>query len=113
MLQWIGQGAPEGVPHQARACLFRGEDCGTFSLNFIHGLRGQGLVVLGVNAKEAKEQRENMQASTDELDLLGIAKLSLNRRGATAGVEPTNSMPPSARKTRSANGANASRTSMK
>jgi transposase len=67
---------------------FGGEDCGTFSLNFIHGLREQGFVVMGVNAKDAKQQRENMQASSDELDLLGIAKLLLNRRGSTAGGEP-------------------------
>jgi len=67
---------------------FGGEDCGTFSLNFIYGLRKQGFVVMGVNAKDAKEQRENMQASSDELDLLGIAKLLLNRRGATAGGKP-------------------------
>ncbi len=67
---------------------FGGEDCGTFSLNFIHGLREQGFVVMGVNAKDAKEQRENMQASTDELDLLGIAKLLINRRGSKAGGEP-------------------------
>jgi len=50
--------------------------------------RDQGFVVMGVNAKDAKEQRENMQASSDELDLLGIAKLLINRRGATAGGEP-------------------------
>jgi transposase len=67
---------------------FGGEDCGTFSLNFIYGLREQGFSVIGVNAKDAKDQRENMQASTDELDLLSIAKLLLNRRGATAGGEP-------------------------
>jgi transposase len=67
---------------------FGGEDCGTFSFNFIHGLREQGFVVMGVNAKDAKKQRENMQASTDELDLLGIAKLLINRRGSTAGGEP-------------------------
>ena len=67
---------------------FGGEDCGTFSLNFIHALREQGFVVMGVNAKDAADQRENMQASTDELDLLGIAKLLLNRRGSTAGGEP-------------------------
>ena len=67
---------------------FGGEDCGTFSLNFIHGLRNKGFVVIGVNAKDAKEQRENMQASSDELDLLCIAKLLINRRGSTAGGEP-------------------------
>jgi len=67
---------------------FGGEDCGTFSLNFIHALQEQGFTVMGVNAKDAKEQRENMQASSDELDLLGIAKLLINRRGSTAGGEP-------------------------
>ena len=51
-----------------------GEDCGTFSLNFIYGLRERGFIVMGVNARDAKEQRENMQASSDELDRLGIAK---------------------------------------
>jgi transposase len=67
---------------------FGGEDCGTFSLNFVYGLRELGFAVVGVNAKDAADQRENMQASTDELDLLGIAKLLLNRRGSTAGGEP-------------------------
>jgi transposase len=71
-----------------RHVFFGGEDCGTFSLNFIYGLRKQGFIVMGVNAKDAKEQRENMQASSDELDLLGIAKLLLNRRGSMAGGEP-------------------------
>ena len=67
---------------------FGGEDCGTFALNFIYGLRERGFLVMGVNARDAKEQRENMQASSDELDLLGIAKLLVNRRGSTAGGEP-------------------------
>jgi transposase len=66
---------------------FGGEDCGTFSLNFIYGLREQGFIVMGVNAKDAKDQRDNMQASSDELDLLGIAKVLINRRGSTAGGE--------------------------
>lgn len=67
---------------------FGGEDCGTFSLNFIYALRENGFPVIGVNAKDAKNQRENMQASTDELDLLSIAKRLLNRLGSTAGGEP-------------------------
>jgi len=67
---------------------FGGEDCGTFSLNFIYALREAGFLVIGVNAKDAADQRENLQASTDELDLLGIAKLLLNRRGSLAGGEP-------------------------
>ena len=67
--------------------LFGGEDCGTFSLNFIYGLRERGFTVMGENAKDAKNQRENLQASSDELDLLGIAKLLINRRGNKAGGE--------------------------
>jgi transposase len=68
--------------------LFGGEDCGTFSLNFIYELRQRGFLVMGVNAKDAKELRENLQASSDELDLLGIAKGLINRRGSLAGGEP-------------------------
>jgi transposase len=67
---------------------FGGEDCGTFALNFIYGLRDHGFMVMGENARDAKEQRENMQASSDELDLLGIAKLLISRRGSLAGGEP-------------------------
>ncbi len=66
---------------------FGGEDCGTFSLNFIYGLREKGFTVIGVNAKDASDQRENLQASTDEIDLLGIAKSLINRRGSMAGGE--------------------------
>ncbi len=64
---------------------FGGEDCGTFSDNFIYALREQGFVVMGVNARDAAKQRENMQASTDKLDLLGIAKMLLGKRGSIAG----------------------------
>ena len=64
---------------------FGGEDCGTFSDNFIYALREQGFVVMGVNARDAAKQRENMQASTDKLDLLGIAKMLLAKRGSIAG----------------------------
>ena len=60
---------------------FGGEDCGTYKDNFAHALREQGWLVAGVNAKDAKNQRENMQASTDSLDLLGIAHMLINRRG--------------------------------
>jgi len=67
---------------------FGGEDCGTFSLNFIYSLRDHDFVVMGVNARDAKKQRENMQASSDEIDLLGIAKLLINRRGSVAGGTP-------------------------
>lgn len=51
-------------------------------------LRQRGFLVMGVNAKDAKELRENLQTSSDELDLLGIAKGLINRRGSLAGGEP-------------------------
>lgn len=58
-----------------------GEDGGPYALNFIEALRAQAWMVCGVNAHDAKKQRENLQASTDKLDLLGIAKVLLNRQG--------------------------------
>jgi transposase len=62
---------------------FGGEDCGGFSSNFIYALNAAGYLVVGVNAKDAKDQRENYQASTDKLDLLGILKMLLDKRGVT------------------------------
>jgi transposase len=64
---------------------FGGEDCGTFSDNFIYALREEGFAVMGVNAADAAKQRDNLQASTDKLDLLGIAKMLLGKRGSIAG----------------------------
>jgi len=37
-------------------------------------------LVVGINAHDAKKQRTNMQASTDVLDLMGIATILINRR---------------------------------
>jgi transposase len=64
---------------------FGGEDCGTFALNMIYNLRDRGFLVVGVNAADAAKQRENHQASTDKLDLLGIANMLINKRGSLAG----------------------------
>ena len=86
--------SPEGVDYLTdqvmRSCrqraisekhvFFGGEQVGSFADNFVSTLRNQGWLVAGVNAHEAKIQRENLQASTDRLDLLGIAKSLLNRR---------------------------------
>ncbi len=60
---------------------FGGEDCGSYADNFITTLRSENWLVAGVNARDAKTYRENMQASTDCLDLLGICKMLLNCRG--------------------------------
>lgn len=70
-----------GIP--AKQVVIGGEDCGSFSLNFVNALGRMGYLVVGVHAKEAKIQRENYQASTDKLDLLGISKMLLDRRGTT------------------------------
>ena len=61
--------------------LFGGEDYPTFAENFLRHLRQEKYLVVRVNAWEAKQQRSNFQASTDGLDLLGIARCCLNRRG--------------------------------
>lgn len=60
---------------------FGGEDCGSYADNFITALRADKWLTAGVNAHDAKTYRENMQASTDSLDLLGISKMLLNCRG--------------------------------
>ena len=49
----------------------------------VDSLRSMGWLVASVNAYEAKKQRENLQASTDRLDLMGIASMLLNRRANT------------------------------
>ena len=59
---------------------FGGEDVGSYAENFVDTLRSGGWVVAGVNAHDAKKQRANLQASTDRLDLMGIASMLLNRR---------------------------------
>ena len=59
---------------------FGGEDVGSYAENFAHTLREKGWLVGGVNAHDAKKQRANIQASTDRLDLMGIASMLVNRR---------------------------------
>lgn len=58
-----------------------GEDNPAYAENFLHALdeHEKGGLVVRVNAWKAKKQRENIQASTDRLDLLGIAKTLINR----------------------------------
>jgi transposase len=86
--------SPEGVKYLteqvSRSCnhrhinpkhvFFGGEDVGSYAENFVNTLRSKGWLVAGVNAHDAKKQRANMQASTDHLDLRGIASMLLNRR---------------------------------
>ncbi|MCP3876531.1 MAG: IS110 family transposase [Desulfobacteraceae bacterium] len=58
-----------------------GENIGSYAENFVEALRSDDWLVAGVNAYDAKVQRENLQASTDCLDLMGIAKLLITCRG--------------------------------
>jgi transposase len=60
---------------------FGGEDYPSYAENFLRNLRQEKFLVVRVNAWEAKQQRDNFQASSDNLDLLGIARCCLNRRG--------------------------------
>lgn len=92
---------PEGITYLSdqvsRSCEHRNinlnhvffgcEDSGSYADNFINALRAKGWLVAGINAKDAKKQRDNMQASTDRLDLMGIAKAALNRRGNCAPAQ--------------------------
>jgi len=59
---------------------FGGEDVNAYAENFVNTLRTKGWLVANVNAHDAKKQRQNIQASTDRLDLLGIATMMLNCR---------------------------------
>lgn len=69
-----------------------GEDEASYVENFTSAIAKRGYLVVRVNAAEAKRNRENFLASTDDLDLLGIAKTMLSRRAAVAR-EPGQSQP--------------------
>ncbi len=65
---------------QSEHVFFGGEDVNSYAENFANTLRSNGWLVANVNAHDAKKQRENLQASTDQIDLTGIATMLLNRR---------------------------------
>jgi len=93
--------SPEGITYLVdqvvRSCrhrgikeehvFFGGEDVSSYSENFVNTLRAKGWLVAGVNAHDAKKQRENLQASTDCLDLMGIASMLLNRRANCCPIQ--------------------------
>lgn len=58
---------------------FGGEDSPSYAQNFIQALSDKGYLVARVNAWEAKQQRDNHQASTDQLDVRAIAKTLLSK----------------------------------
>lgn len=62
-----------------------GEDEPAYVANFTAALRQRGYIIVRVSAYEAKESRENLMASTDHIDLLGIAKTLLSRRARQSG----------------------------
>jgi transposase len=67
---------------------FGGEDCSAIAFNFIHALLQEGYLGIGLNARDVAEERENQVASTDKLDLLGIASMLIKkRRGRTLSAE--------------------------
>ncbi len=67
---------------------FGGEDCSAIAFNFIHALLEKGYVGIGLNARDAAKERENQVASTDKLDLLGIASCLINKKwGRTLSIE--------------------------
>lgn len=66
---------------------FGGEDVNSYAENFANRLRESGWIVANVNAHDAKKQRENLQASTDRLDLLGIAAMLLSRRATCSPTQ--------------------------
>jgi transposase len=63
-----------------RHVFFGGEDIPSYAENFISALRKRGFLVTRVNAFQAKKQREQVHASTDLLDLHGIAHCLLKGR---------------------------------
>jgi hypothetical protein len=67
---------------------FGGEDCSAIAFNFIYALLQKGYLGIGLNARDAARERENQVASTDKLDLLGIASLLINKKwGRTLSAE--------------------------
>ena len=57
-----------------------GEDEPPYVSNFLTALRERGYLVMRVNAFEAKHNRSDHHASTDAIDLLGIAHTLISRR---------------------------------
>ena len=69
-----------------------GEDLPTYAENFLYDVASRGFLIVRVNALEAKRARENMLASSDSLDLLGIGKTMLAKRAVTV-AKPGNLSP--------------------
>jgi len=78
LLEQVGQCAKSRkIPKEQ--VFFGGEDCPHFADNFLRRLRQEDYLVVRVNAWDAKQQRNNLTASSDSLDLLGVARCCLKR----------------------------------
>jgi Transposase len=88
----IGQISATARRRKIRKCniFLGGEDEASYVANFTAALRSLQYLVMRVNAYEAKENRESLIASTDTLDLLGIAKTLLSRRARSTRPASTN-----------------------
>jgi transposase len=82
-------GIVSGLCRKHKICrehvFFGGEDCGSYAFNFISALVSKGFLVVGINTKQAKDERENSQASTDLIDTVGVAGSMIKMRGRTIG----------------------------
>jgi len=63
--------------------LIGGEDPGEYTFNFIHRMGLEGFPFLRVNAAKASTLRNNARASSDWIDLDGIAQAIVQRRART------------------------------
>ena len=70
--------------------LFGGEDPGPYALPFIESLRRRGFLFVAVTAKAASRNRDNSRASSDLLDLDGIAETM--RQGIVRDIESSESV---------------------
>jgi transposase len=87
-MEQIVQGLCKKHAIRKQYVFFGGEDCSTFAFNFIHALLQAGYLGIGLNARDAAKERENQVASTDQLDLRGIASLLINKKwGRTLSAE--------------------------
>jgi len=65
---------------------FGGEDCGRYAFNFIYALASKGFLVVGINAGDAKHERDCSSASTDAIDAVGVAGMMIKKAGRTIGA---------------------------
>jgi len=64
-----------------------GEDSPAYAANFTAALSQKKFLVVRVSASEAKTQRQNFQASNDNLDLYGMVACLITRRGRLLAIQ--------------------------